>query len=104
MKAGLGLFLFCVVLAGCGKPARTLNESCEQMFLEHLKSESLQQHVSDGAASAITAKFNELRKLHDPKVDAILNRKTLLEGRHVPECEDVRTGRTFPCPELDVLR
>jgi len=51
MKAGLGLFLFCVVLAGCGKPARTLNESCEQMFLEHLKSESLQQHVSDGAAS-----------------------------------------------------
>jgi hypothetical protein len=41
MKAGLGLFLFCVVLAGCGKPARTLNESCEQMFLDHLRSESL---------------------------------------------------------------
>ena len=104
MKAGFGLFLLWVLLTGCSKPAHTVNVSCEQMFLEHLRSEAEQQHQSDRVGFEITAKFNELRELHDPKVDAILNRQTLLEGRYVPECEDVRTGRTFPCPELSVLR
>jgi hypothetical protein len=100
MKAGFGLFLLSVVLTGCGKPAHTVNVSCEQMFLEQLRWAAEQRQQSDIAASEITAKFNELRELHDPKVDAILNRQTLLEGRYVPECEDIRTGRTFPCPGL----
>ncbi|HEX3319427.1 MAG TPA: hypothetical protein VHR84_01880 [Terriglobales bacterium] len=80
MKAGLGLFPLLVALTGCGKPAHNVDVSCKQMIEEQLKSAAEHQEKWGKTAGAVTAKFNELRKLHDPEVDEILNRQTWMKA------------------------
>jgi hypothetical protein len=50
------------------------------MIDEQLKSAAEHQEKWGKTAGAVTAKFNELRKLHDPKVDEILNRQTWMKA------------------------